>query len=131
MQRTRFATPLLAAAFLSAACFVVGVSETRAADGKPIKIVSPKENVAQIRYSLNEHNYTIEPGQTQNLTNDRDWIISFDRGLGNGMVEYTLASGTYRFTMTDKGWEVYRDKDAVAPATPPTPMPPAPVPPKK
>jgi hypothetical protein len=79
--------------------------------GLPIKIVSPEDAGAPIAYSLNEYDYTIQPGESQTLVNDRQWTITFDRGGNFGTAEYSLSPGTYEFTLTAKGWEVYHDSD--------------------
>lgn len=82
-----------------------------AGDGLPIKIVNPSDAGGAIRYSLNEYDYAIEPGQSQTLVNDRPWTITFDRGGDYGTARYSLSSGTYTFAPTDKGWQVYHDAD--------------------
>lgn len=79
--------------------------------GLPIKIVSPEDAGVAIRYSLNEFDYTIQPGEGQTISNDRDWVITFDRGGDFGTAEYTLSPGLYTFAATGKGWQVYHDAD--------------------
>lgn len=79
--------------------------------GLPIKIMSPEDAGAPIAYSLNEYDYTIQPGESQTLTNDREWVITFDRGGNFGTARYTLYPGIYEFELTKNGWEVYHDSD--------------------
>jgi hypothetical protein len=38
------------------------------------------------------------------------WIIEFDRGGGFGLAAYTLTPGTYHFTPSDLGWQLYRQR---------------------
>lgn len=80
-------------------------------DGLPIRIENPSESGTTLSYSLNGHEYTIEPGHEQNLVNDRTWVIQFDRGGDFGTARYTLAGGIYTFTPTKNGWEAYHDAD--------------------
>jgi len=79
--------------------------------GLPIKIVSPDDARVTMNYSLNEYDYSIAPGHSQMLFNDRDWIITFDRGDDFGTARYSLSPGTYQFALTKKGWEIYHDAD--------------------
>jgi hypothetical protein len=67
------------------------------------------------------------PGETVRLTEFADYQISFDRGDNFGTATYTIYEGTYEFTPTDRGWELFRQKDddaartAERPAEPPPP----------
>lgn len=79
--------------------------------GLPIKITSPADAGATLAYSLNQYEYVIQPGESQMLTNDREWIITFDRGGDFGTARYTLFPGSYEFALTEKGWEIYHDAD--------------------
>ena len=94
-----------------------------AGDGLPIKIVNPSDASGSIRYSLNDFDYVIEPGQSQTIVNDRPWTITFDRGDKFGTAHYSLSAGTYTFATTDKGRQVYHDADA-SKLKPPMPPPP-------
>lgn len=80
-------------------------------DGAPIRIENPADSGVTLTYSLNGHEYTIEPGHEQNLINDRNWVIEFDRGESFGTARYTLSGGIYTFTLTKGGWEAYHDAD--------------------
>jgi hypothetical protein len=87
------------------------VPPQRPGAGLPIKLMSPDDAGVAIKYSINEYGYTIEPGHSQTITNDRDWVITFDRGGDFGIAQYTLSPGIYTFALTDKGWQVYHDAD--------------------
>jgi hypothetical protein len=63
-----------------------------------------------INYNLNGNHYVMEPGMAQRLENDRKWIVDFDRGQGLGPADYTLEAGTYHFTPTDLGWQLYKQR---------------------
>jgi hypothetical protein len=80
-------------------------------DGLPIKIVCPDDLGAELTYTLNEHEYTIKPGESQTLVNNRQWVITFDRGADYGTAQYSMSAGTYTFALTKKGWDIYHDAD--------------------
>ena len=83
-----------------------------AGDGLPIKIVRPPDTAGPIAYRLNAYEYVIEPGETQSLANDRDWIVTFDRGGSSGTARYRMAGGTYTFRDTAAvGRDLFHDPD--------------------
>lgn len=85
---------------------------TRTFDNGPIVISSPATNSEPVEYSLNGFRFTIKPGQSQRFTHDRDWIVDFDRGGGQG-AQYSLKSATYKFKKTDRGWELFEQSEPV------------------
>jgi hypothetical protein len=59
---------------------------------------------------------TIEAGQQQTLSKKGKYEIRFSRGRGEdgtnfGEARYTITEGEYSFSVTDKGWELQREKD--------------------
>ena len=90
--------------------------------GGPIKIVNPPTNGVTLNYVLNGHAFTIPPGYSQNLREDRAWVIQFSRGTTLDQARYGLQSGVYTFTRTDHGWELYR-REFPQVAAPPNPSP--------
>lgn len=90
-------------------------------DGLPIKIFNPADSGTELHYLLNGTEYALRPGESQMLTNDRAWVLKFDRGGDYGSVEYALSGGQYWFELTgDHGWEAYHDAD-VSKLAPPKP----------
>lgn len=87
---------------------------------EPIQIVNPAGNGVTLSYTLNGYRFAIPPGHVQNLDDDRQWVIEFDRGGSFGPGRYILGPGVYNFASTDHGWELYR-MVAVAPAPPTAP----------
>jgi hypothetical protein len=77
---------------------------------------------------------TVQPGETLRLTEYADYRISFDRGDRFGTATYTIYEGLYEFVQTDRGWELFRQKEdapmTAAPAGAPAPAdaPPPPLP---
>ena len=63
-----------------------------------------------------EREMSIGPGETVRLTEYADFQVGFNRGDNLGDARYTIYEGTYEFTPTDNGWELYRQKDAAVAA---------------
>jgi hypothetical protein len=76
--------------------------------GGPIKIVNPAKNGATLNYTLDGNAFTIPPGYSQELREDRAWVIEFSRGTNLDQTRYGLQSGVYTFARTDHGLELYR-----------------------
>ncbi|MGO8745308.1 MAG: hypothetical protein ACLQNE_04910 [Thermoguttaceae bacterium] len=75
--------------------------------GSAIRIVNPAHADATLSYAVNEYSYEIQPGESQDLNQDRTWVIEFHRGGDFGTARYTLEAGRYVFANTDHGWELY------------------------
>ncbi len=88
--------------------------------GDPIKIVNPAKNGVTLNYMLNGSAFTIPPGYSQDLREDRAWVIQFSRGTNLDQARYGLQPGVYKFGRTDNGWELYRSElpQTVAPPAP-------------
>ena len=88
--------------------------------GGPIKIVNPAKSGVTLSYLLDGNDFTIPPGYSQELREDRAWVIEFSRGANLDQARYGLQSGVYTFTRTDHGWELYRSdfQQAAAPQPP-------------
>jgi len=78
--------------------------------GGPITISNPATNTATLSYTLDGNAYTIPPGYSQELREDRSWVIQFSRGANLEQARYGIQSGLYTFTSTDHGWELYRSE---------------------
>ncbi len=76
-------------------------------DNGPIVIMAPAANDKPVEYQLNGQSFSIKPGQSQKFNHDRDWIVEFNRGDGKGSGKYSLKATTYKFKMTDNGWELF------------------------
>ncbi|HWB09708.1 MAG TPA: hypothetical protein VG826_10800 [Pirellulales bacterium] len=84
------------------------------AEGSPLRsgtlIVNPRKHGETVRYLLNGEEYIMRPGTSQRLPSDRQWLIEYDRGGGAGVADYTLADGTYIWTPTEQGWQLYKQR---------------------
>jgi hypothetical protein len=91
--------------------------------GNPIRIVNPASSRTTLSYTLNGVAYKIQPGESQDLREDRAWVIEFNRGGDFGQARYGLQTGMYSFSVTDHGWELYRgplvQTSGSAPISPP------------
>lgn len=73
-------------------------------------LMNPSSSRGTINYNLNGNHYVMEPGMVQKLPPTRRWVIEFDRGQSFGSAAYTLQPGTYHFTPTDQGWQLYKHR---------------------
>jgi hypothetical protein len=74
--------------------------------GEGILLMAGKDLGASVSYNLNGGPYEMQPGYRQTLDTSRTWIVQFDRGGSFGQAQYTLASGTYEWVITDQGWDL-------------------------
>ena len=100
--------------------------------GPGVTIKLEAEEGGSVTYLVdNKENATIQAGQQQTLTTKGRYEIRFSRGTAGdgrsfGEARYTLTEGNYSFKVTDKGWELLRDKEqpalvtTQAPATSPS-----------
>ncbi len=88
--------------------------------GGPIKIVNPAENKVTLNYTLGGQAFSLPPGYSQELREDRAWEIQFSRGTNSDPTRYGLQSGLYTFARTDGGLELYHSAfpKTVAPQPP-------------
>ena len=97
--------------------------------GGPITISNPRSNAAALSYTLNGTVYTIQPGYTQTLQEDRAWAIEFNRGPNQGQARYGLQTGAYSFGANGSGWELFnRPVETTSQNSPANPPPPVTVP---
>jgi hypothetical protein len=94
------------------------------AAGQPARPVPAGEVVLSnpepdtILYSLNSAPFDLYSGYVQKLTTRDSWVVEFDRGGNFGTARYTLTRGNYRFSATDRGWDLVRESDAPAAPVP-------------
>ena len=95
------------------------ILEENYSDGT-IKIVNPARNGATLNYMLNGNVFSNPPGCSQDIREDRAWVIRFSRGANLDEVQYWLPSGVYTFACTDHGWDLFRSElpRTVAPQLP-------------
>lgn len=84
------------------------------AEGAPQRsgtvILNPRKHGETIRYVLNGEEYIMRPGTSQKLQTGRGWRIEYDRGASAGVAQYALADGTYIWTPTEHGWQLYKQR---------------------
>lgn len=100
----------------------IGVTST----GGTIRIVNPSDSGGEVNYTLNGTPYSIKPGHAQTIQNDRLWTVAFGSGGAAGNVRYSLQPATYKFKVTDDGWNLFKAQEQTNVAN--NPLPPAPEP---
>jgi hypothetical protein len=75
-----------------------------------ILLVNPRTSRNTIEYNVNGNHYISEPGMAQRLPDGAQWTVEYDRGQGAGPAIYSVTAGTYYFTPTDHGWQLYRQR---------------------
>jgi hypothetical protein len=75
-----------------------------------VLLVNPPTSRGTVTYAINGNRYVSEPGMGQHLQPAQEWIVQYDRGEGFGTTSYTVTDGTYYFTPTDRGWELYKER---------------------
>ncbi|MFM7107023.1 MAG: hypothetical protein ACKOZU_00180 [Planctomycetaceae bacterium] len=85
--------------------------------GPGVTIALEEEVGGQVAYVIDGREpATIQAGQQQTLTSKGKYEIRFSRGRSAdgrdfGQARYTVTEGNYHFEVTDKGWELLRDKE--------------------
>lgn len=75
-----------------------------------VYLVNPVGSGANVVYFVNGTRYEMKPGMSQKLPPGPNWIVNFDRGGSWGEAAYTVADGTYYFTPSESGWNLYRQR---------------------
>jgi len=75
-----------------------------------VLLVNPVGSDANVIYFVNGMRYVMEPGMAQKLPVGTRWIVDFDRGGDFGRATYTVKDGTYNFTPSENGWNLYRQR---------------------
>ena len=65
----------------------------------------------EVHYNVNSDQFSMTPDYQQTLPGDDTWTVEFDRGGSNGTAKYGISNGTYAFTPTDSGWELYEQPE--------------------
>ena len=83
--------------------------------GPGVTVRNPAGSDVKLVYLLDDQReFEIAAGETQKLMEKRSYVVSFDRGGEHGTARYTISEGVYEFTVTNHGWELYRQKDVSA-----------------
>ncbi len=75
------------------------------APGPGLSIHNSSRTRGVVRYLVNGQDQTLRPGESQKLPAGR-WLIEFHRGGPYGDTAHTLATGSYRFEIGARGWEL-------------------------
>lgn len=85
--------------------------------GRGVKIMMPREIDASVNYLIDgSQDGEIRSGEEQMLKQKGSYEIRFSRGetpegRDLGEARYTITEGSYRFGVTEKGWDLFREKE--------------------
>jgi hypothetical protein len=71
-------------------------------------VVNPADTGVTLAFVVNDQQFSLAPGQKQDIPVVPGMAIDFDRGGPAGAGRYALTPGIYTFTATASGWELYR-----------------------
>ncbi len=66
----------------------------------------------EVHYNVNSDQFSMTPDYRQLLPGGSTWAVEFDRGGTHGKAKYGISNGTYAFTPTDTGWELYEQPES-------------------
>jgi hypothetical protein len=72
-----------------------------------IVLVNPLETGAAVSYVVAGQSFTMDEGMMQDIER-ASTVIRFDRGGGFGQAAYTLTPASYKFVVTDHGWDLVK-----------------------
>ncbi len=86
-------------------------SQGQSYQGQGVAIRNPAKNETSLSYTIDSQDEReIAAGATQRLKTKRTYVIDFDRGGDFGHACYSIYEGWYQFTLTDRGWELFRQQ---------------------
>ena len=65
-----------------------------------------------VNYNVNSDQFSMTPDYQQALPGGQTWEVEFDRGGEHGKAKYGIADGTFGFTPTDDGWELFEQPES-------------------
>lgn len=86
--------------------------------GPGVSLRLPTDLAGEVNYLVDDAEHmVIGSGEEQHLRAKGGYEIRFSRGIDDsgrsyGEARYTITEGNYRFAVTDKGWELFREADA-------------------
>jgi len=84
-------------------------SATATYQGQGVAIRNPAKTETTLSYTIDsQEEHDLAAGETQRLKTKRTYVIDFDRGGDFGHASYSIYEGWYQFTLTDRGWELFR-----------------------
>jgi hypothetical protein len=75
-------------------------------------LINPKDSPGRVSYVLEGAANVLDPDGASSTDGAGPWLVEFDRGVAGEQARYSLTVGTYTFTMTTQGWELYNTTGA-------------------
>lgn len=88
----------------------VSAANTASAPAISVTIRNQDSSGLSINYTVNGTPYSTANGSVQTLDVPARAQIAFDRGGAFGATRYTLAAGLYDFQITERGWDLYKQR---------------------
>ncbi len=85
----------------------IGPAVKNSSAGVTSGIVLVNKADALVGFMVDGKTYSLEPAYFQAFRGAAAGTVSFDKGTGE-TAKYQVTSGTYEFTATEQGWELYR-----------------------
>ena len=92
--------------------------------GPGVTVRLPRHIPGEVNYLIdNSEQLVVHPGEEQQLRLKGSYDVRFSRGVTEdgrsfGEGHYTITEGVYRFDLTPRGWELYRESDSPPPRGP-------------
>jgi hypothetical protein len=76
-------------------------------------VQNPRDNPAKVNYVVDGRTHELKPGESRTHAITAKSKISFNRGGSLGNTEYRLSSGTFRFAIEERAWQLHKMSYAV------------------
>jgi hypothetical protein len=87
--------------------------------GNTLQLHNPIQTQGPVNFNVDRSSRNLAAGQSLELNGDSPWLIEFHRGGDFGIARHKLGSGSYRFQVTERGWDIHRDETVADQAGPP------------
>ncbi|MGE0608868.1 MAG: hypothetical protein AB7O62_17365 [Pirellulales bacterium] len=79
-------------------------------EARGVTIRNPTASGGRVAFVVDGANeLALNPGQVKTLGDKSSVVVEFDRGGDFGTAERELSAGSYRFVVTDEGWDLERE----------------------
>jgi hypothetical protein len=75
-------------------------------DDRVLRLYNPAKNGGVVYFVIDQDTYSIDAGQTLELTGKDQWVVMFHRGGNFGNSRSTLKPGSYSFSVNKEGWSL-------------------------
>lgn len=76
-----------------------------------IQLLNDPDSGGDVRFLVNGREYSLQPGQALDLSNDEVQTVDFNSGGAAGDRRFSLYSGLYKFKVAGDGWMLFKSAD--------------------